>query len=56
MCDGDIDAYVAKFDLLIDQAGYQANDPQTLEKFVNGLPASLYEPSISLTNLQGYNV
>lgn len=43
MCDGNIDDYIAKFDLLVNQAGYQADDPQILEKFVNGLPASLYE-------------
>ena len=54
MRNGNIDEYVAKFDLLVDQAGYRADDPQTLEKFINGLPASLYETVYQLDDPQTY--
>ena len=40
---GDIDGYVAQFDTLVAQAGYDLDDPQTIEKFTNGLPTSLWE-------------
>jgi hypothetical protein len=43
MKDGKIDEYVAEFDTLVAQAGYKADDAQTLEKFISGLPASLYK-------------
>jgi hypothetical protein len=43
MKDGKIDKYVTEFDTLVAQAGYKADDAQTLEKFISGLPASLYE-------------
>ena len=43
MKEGDIDAYVAQFDALVAQAGYDLDDPQTIEKFTNGLPTSLWE-------------
>jgi hypothetical protein len=43
MKDGKIDKYVAEFDTLIAQAGYKADDAQTLEKFISRLAASLYE-------------
>ena len=54
MKDGNIDKYISKFDLLVDQAGYRADDPQTLKKFINGLPASLYEMIYQLDNPQTY--
>jgi hypothetical protein len=42
MKDGQIDEYVAtEFDTLVAQAGYKADDAQTLEKFISGLPVSL---------------
>jgi hypothetical protein len=43
MKEGKIDEYVAEFDTLVAQAGYKADDAQTLEKFISGLPVSLYE-------------
>jgi hypothetical protein len=49
MKEGKIDEYVAEFDTLISQAGYKADDVQTLEKFISGLPVSLYE-TIYYTN------
>ena len=54
MKDGNIDEYVSKFDLLVDQAGYHTDDPQTLEKFINGLPALLYETIYQLDNPKMY--
>ena len=54
MKEGNIDEYVSKFDLLVDQAGYRADDPQTLEKFINGLPASLYETIYQLDDPKMY--
>ena len=43
MREGDIDTYVAQFDTLVAQAGYDLDDPQTIEKFTNGLPTALWE-------------
>ena len=54
MKDGNIDEYISKFDLLVDQAGYRADDPQMLEKFINGLPASLYETIYQLDDPKTY--
>ena len=54
MKDGNINKYVSKFDLLVDQAGYRADDPQTLKKFINGLPASLYKTIYQLDNPKTY--
>jgi hypothetical protein len=54
MKDGKIDEYVAEFDTLIAQAGYKADDAQTLEKFISGLPASLYETIYQLDDPKTY--
>jgi hypothetical protein len=54
MKDGDIDKYVATFDMLIAQAGYKADDAQTLEKFISGLPALLYETIYQLDDPKNY--
>ena len=43
MKEGDIDAYIAQFDALVAQAGYDLDDPQTIEKFTNRLPTALWE-------------
>jgi hypothetical protein len=43
MKDRRIDEYVAKFEELVAQAGYDLDDGQTIEKFTNGLPVSLWE-------------
>ena len=43
MKEGNIDGYVAQFDALVAQAGYDLDDPQTIEKFTNGLPTALWE-------------
>jgi hypothetical protein len=54
MKDGNIDQYVATFDTLVAQAGYEADDAQTLEKFISGLPASLYETIYQLDDPKNY--
>ena len=43
MKEGDIDVYVAQFDTLVAQAGYNLDNPQTIEKFTNGLLTALWE-------------
>ena len=43
MKEGDIDVYVAQFDTLVAQAGYNLDNPQTIKKFTNGLPTTLWE-------------
>jgi hypothetical protein len=54
MKDRNIDEYVATFDTLIAQAGYKADNAQMLEKFISGLPASLYETIYQLDDLKNY--
>jgi hypothetical protein len=54
MKDGQIDEYVATFDTLVAQAGYKADDAQTLEKFISGLPVSLYETIYQLDGPKTY--
>jgi hypothetical protein len=54
MKDGQIDEYVATFDTLVAQAGYKADDAQMLEKFISGLPASLYETIYQLDDPKTY--
>jgi hypothetical protein len=54
MKEGKIDKYVAEFNTLITQAGYKADDAQTLEKFISGLPASLYETIYQLDDPKTY--
>jgi hypothetical protein len=54
MKDRQIDEYVATFDTLVAQAGYKADDAQMLEKFISGLPASLYETIYQLDDPRTY--
>jgi hypothetical protein len=54
MKDRQIDEYVATFDMLVAQAGYKADDTQTLEKFISRLPASLYETIYQLDDPKTY--
>jgi hypothetical protein len=54
MKEGKIDEYIAEFDTLVAQAGYKADDAQTLEKFISGLPASLYETIYQLDDPKTY--
>jgi hypothetical protein len=43
MKEGDINKYIAYFNTLVQEAGYNPDDKQTLEKFTSGLPTGLYE-------------
>jgi hypothetical protein len=54
MKDGQIDEYIATFDTLVAQAGYKADDAQTLKKFISGLPVSLYETIYQLDDPKTY--
>jgi hypothetical protein len=54
MKDRNIDEYVTTFDTLVAQAGYEADDAQTLEKLISGLPASLYETIYQLDDPRNY--
>jgi hypothetical protein len=54
MKEGNIDEYVTTFDTLVAQAGYEADDAQTLEKFISGLPASLYKTIYQLDDPRNY--
>jgi hypothetical protein len=54
MKEGKIDEYVAEFDMLVAQAGYKADDAQTLEKFISGLPVSLYKTIYQLDDPKTY--
>jgi hypothetical protein len=54
MKDGNIDEYIAKFDTLVAQAGYEADDVQMLKKFISGLLTSLYETIYQLDNPKNY--
>jgi hypothetical protein len=42
------------FDTLVAQAGYKADDAQMLEKFISGLPVSLYETIYQLDDPKTY--
>jgi hypothetical protein len=54
MKDGKIDEYITEFDTLVAQAGYKADNAQTLKKFISGLPASLYETIYQLDDPKTY--
>ena len=54
MKEGDIDTYVAQFDALVAQAGYDLDNPQTIEKFMNGLPTTLWETIYTMDDLTTY--
>jgi hypothetical protein len=54
MKEGKIDEYIAEFDTLVAQAGYKADNAQMLEKFISGLPASLYETIYQLDDPKTY--
>jgi hypothetical protein len=43
MKDRNIDKYVSQFDTLVNEAGFDPDDPQTLKKFTRDLPIGLYE-------------
>jgi hypothetical protein len=45
---------VAKFEELVAQAGYDLDDGQTIEKFTNGLPVSLWEAVYDLNEPTTY--
>jgi hypothetical protein len=54
MKDRNINEYIAAFDTLVAQAGYKADDAQMLEKFISGLPVSLYKTIYQLDDPKTY--
>jgi hypothetical protein len=54
MQQGNIDEYVAKFERLIREAGYDRDTPLTIELFTNGLPNGLYEAVYTMDDPQTY--
>src|ERR1700687_4957921 len=54
MQQGNIDEYVAKFECLIWEAGYDRDTPLTIEIFTNGLPNALYEVVYTRDDPQTY--
>ena len=54
MQQGNIDEYVAKFERLIREAGYDRDTPLTIELFTNGLPNALYETVYTMDDPQTY--
>jgi hypothetical protein len=40
---GDIDAYIAKFEQIIRQAGLNVDQPLVVNKFARGLPREMYD-------------
>ena len=50
----DINAYIAKFETLVQKAGYNLNDNMVIEVFTDGLPMGLYDKIFSIDKLQTY--
>ena len=45
---GDLDAYIAEYEVLIEMAGYDPNSCLALKLFTDGLPAELYKEVIRM--------
>ena len=54
MKEGDIDVYVAQFEELAQMAGYQLDEPQTIDTFMAGLPLNLYLKIFKLNQPRTY--
>ena len=46
MKQGDLDTYIAEYEVLIEMAGYDPNSQLTLKIFTDGLPADLYKDTL----------
>jgi hypothetical protein len=51
----DLDGYIAKFELLAQQARYHVDNVQTLDIFTQGLPNALYADTYKLDDPQNYD-
>ena len=45
---GELDAYIAEYEVLVEMAGYDPNSQLTLKIFTDGLPAELYKDVLRL--------
>jgi hypothetical protein len=54
MTNGEIDAYIAKFEELARKAGYTAGNPETLRQFHMGLPQRVLEDVMRSPPVHGY--
>ena len=54
MKQGDLDAYIAEYEVLIEMAGYDPNSFLTLKIFTDGLPTELYKDTLRLDRLRNY--
>jgi hypothetical protein len=54
MANGEIDAYIAKFEELARKAGYTAGNPETLRQFHMGLPQRVLEDVMRSPPVHGY--
>src|SRR5258708_6045736 len=50
-----LDEYIVKFKKLVQHAGYDLDNLQTLNLFTMGLPTQLYQKIYDLNNPQNYN-
>ena len=48
MRQGDVDAYIAEYEVLVEMAGYNSNSQLTLKIFTDGLPTELYKDVLRL--------
>ena len=54
MKQGDLDAYIAEYEVLVEMAGYDPNSRLTLKIFTDGLPTELYKDALRLDRPRNY--
>ena len=54
MKQGDLDAYIAEYEVLVEMAGYDPNSRLTLKTFTDGLPMELYKDTLRLDCPRNY--
>ena len=54
MKQGDLDAYIAEYEVLVEMAGYDPNSRLTLKIFTDGLPVELYKDVLRLDQPRNY--
>ena len=54
MKQGDLDAYIVEYEVLVEMAGYDPNSRLTLKIFTDGLPTELYKDVLRLDRPRNY--
>ena len=54
MKQGDLDAYIAEYEVLVEMVGYDPNSRLTLKIFTDGLPTELYKDALRLDRPRNY--